>query len=590
MSQDQYLTAPVASSEMPKGIPYIIGNEAAERFSFYGMKGILTIFMTKYLFLMGDEAGTPIERAEAIARYHDFTSLVYLTPVLGAFLADTVLGKYRTILSLSLVYCLGHLALAFMGSAGMSAENWMLSGLFLIALGSGGIKPCVSAHVGDQFGQSNGHLLTKVFGWFYISINVGAAASTLVTPLLLEWYGPHWAFGVPGALMAVATLLFWMGRKVFIHIPPRGKDFVRETFSVEGMVTIARLFVIFAFVAVFWALFDQTGSSWVLQAEDLDRNWLGIHWLSSQIQAVNPVMIVTLVPLFTYVIYPAIDKVFPLTPLRKISIGLFVMVPGFAIVAMLQTWIDSGQTPSIAWQLFAYAVLTASEVMVSITCLEFAYTQAPVSMKSVVMAVFLFSVSLGNYFTAGVNKFILVEKGDVASVTETTKELIAKADGDIRVYFENNGDTLPTTEAGAALLTSHVDEWGSALEYRMINRSSYKLVSLGPDKAQLSKDDVVHRVSIARPATNKEDANKALTWRESRLIELLGEEGKKQVERERGGVAAIEFDEELSVGGQNKLEGAAYFWFWTWTMLGTALLFVLVALWYTPKTYLQEEA
>ena len=132
---------------------------------------------------------------------------------------------------------------------------------------------------------------------------------------------------------------------------------------------------------------------------------------------------------FSYVIYPAIDKIFPLTALRKIAIGLFVMVPGFAIVAMLQSWIDAGETPNISWQLFAYAVLTASEVMVSITCLEFAYTQAPTSMKSVVMAVFLFSVSLGNYFTAGVNKFILVEKGDIASVTEVTKEHFGKQKG-----------------------------------------------------------------------------------------------------------------------------------------------------------------
>ena len=117
--------------------------------------------MTKHLFLLSDVAGEPMERAEAIARYHDFTSWVYLTPVLGAFLADTVLGKYRTILSLSIVYCLGHLALAFMGGPGMSAESWMMTGLYLIALGSGGIKPCVSAHVGDQFGKTNSHWLTK---------------------------------------------------------------------------------------------------------------------------------------------------------------------------------------------------------------------------------------------------------------------------------------------------------------------------------------------------------------------------------------------------------------------------------------------
>ena len=206
-----------------------------------------------------------------------------------------------------------------MGGPEMSAESWMMTGLYLIALGSGGIKPCVSAHVGDQFGKTNSHWLTKVFGWFYISINVGAALFTLATPLLLEWYGPHWAFGIPGVLMAIATVLFWMGRNVFVHIPPRGKAFVRETFSAEGILTILKLFVIFIFVAVFWLSSIRLiilGPS----GRRLDRNWLGIEWLPSQIQAVNPVMIVTLVPFFSYVIYPAIDKIFPLTALRKIAI------------------------------------------------------------------------------------------------------------------------------------------------------------------------------------------------------------------------------------------------------------------------------
>ena len=119
-------------------------------------------------------------------------------------------------------------------------------GLGLIAFGSGGIKPCVSAHVGDQFGKSNGNLLEKVFGWFYFSINLGAFASTLLTPWLLEHYGPHIAFGVPGALMVLATIFFWMGRKVFIHIPPGGMDFVREAFSKEGLSAIGRLAIIYA--------------------------------------------------------------------------------------------------------------------------------------------------------------------------------------------------------------------------------------------------------------------------------------------------------------------------------------------------------
>ena len=229
-------------------------------------------------------------------------------------------------------------------------------------------------------------------------------------------------------------------------------------------MTIGKLFIIFLFVAVFWALFDQTGSSWVLQAEDLDRNWLGIHWLPSQIQAINPIMIVTLVPVFSYVMYPAIDKVFKLTPLRKIAIGLFVMVPGFALVSLVQSWIDSGQTPSIAWQLFAYAILTASEVMVSITCLEFAYTQAPKSMKSLVMAVFLFSVSLGNLFTSVVNKVILVDSGDAKSIEAVTNQKLQAADALIRSHFSSNEARLPETSVGQAHLNGIVDKQGSPIQ------------------------------------------------------------------------------------------------------------------------------
>ena len=189
MAELKYLTAPVKSTEIPKGIPYIIGNEAAERFSFYGMKGILVVFMTKYLHILTDDPNlAAMNKAAAIEQYHDFTSWVYLTPILGALLADTILGKYRTIMSLSMVYCLGHLALAFMGTGGLTPESWMMTGLLLISLGSGGIKPCVSAHVGDQFGKSNAkQWLSKVFGWFYMSINVGAFISTLLTPWLLEW-------------------------------------------------------------------------------------------------------------------------------------------------------------------------------------------------------------------------------------------------------------------------------------------------------------------------------------------------------------------------------------------------------------------
>ena len=392
---------------MPGGIPYIVGNEAAERFSFYGMRAILVVFMTQYLVGVDGQLAVMGE-AEAKGWFHLFVSAVYFMPLFGALLSDGVLGKYRTIIALSLVYCLGHFALSL-----DPTRLGLALGLGLIAIGSGGIKPCVSAHLGDQFGHSNRHLLSRVFGWFYFAINLGAFVSTLAIPWLLEHKGPGVAFAVPGVLMVIATVCFWAGRRRFVHIPPGGAQFVREALSGEGLKTVGRLAVVYLFIAMFWALFDQTGSAWVLQAMHMDRVIFGVELLPAQIQAANPLLVMILIPVFSFWLYPAIDRYFPLTPLRKISIGLFVAALAFAIPTVAQMSIDSGGTPHIGWQLAAYVVMTAAEVMVSITALEFSYTQAPRAMKSFVMAFFMLSIAVGNLFTGAVNFLIAGDGGTV---------------------------------------------------------------------------------------------------------------------------------------------------------------------------------
>lgn len=407
MPKRSYLSAPRPTAGMPRGIPYIIGNEAAERFSYYGMRSILFVFMTRYV--MGADGDLAVmDDEQAKAWYHFFGTAVYATPLLGALLADIFLGKYRTILGLSVVYCLGHLALALDDTrAGLAI------GLGLIALGSGGIKPCVSAHVGDQFGASNARLLSPTFAAFYFSINLGAFVSTLLTPILLDRIGPHVAFGLPGLLMLLATLVFWAGRSEFVHIPPGRREFIRQLSSTEGLGALARLSVIFAFIAVFWSLFDQTGSAWVQQAAKMDRQLLGIEWLPSQIQAINPVLVMLLVPLFNFVVYPAVARVFDPTPLRRIGTGFFIAVLAYLLNAQIESWIAAGDTPSIAWQLLAYVILTSAEILISITALEFSYTQAPRALKSLVMALNLMSVALGNLFAAVVNLLIRDESGEV---------------------------------------------------------------------------------------------------------------------------------------------------------------------------------
>jgi POT family proton-dependent oligopeptide transporter len=408
MTNSQYLSAPLKTDKYPPGIPYIVGNEAAERFSYYGMNSILVIFMTQYLM---NAQGQPDHMTDTRAEewYHWFVSAVYFLPVLGALLADAVFGKYLIILWLSVVYCFGHFTLAL-----NDTRLGLMLGMTLIALGAGGIKPCVSANVGDQFGATNQHLLPKIFNWFYFSINLGSAFSTLLIPWLLDKAGPKIAFGVPGIAMLIATIVFWMGRRKFVHIPPAGAgNYARELFQRENLKALGNLLILVPFAAMFWALWQQNFSTWVVQSEKMDRHLFGYDWLPAQIQTVNPLFVLAMLPLFSYVVYPAAARFVKVTPLRRFGAGLWAVIGSFLIIAWIQTRIDAGQHPTILWQILAFVVLTAGEVLLSVTHLEFAYTQAPKKMKSLVMCTYLGSISLGNVFTAWVDGFIQNPDGTV---------------------------------------------------------------------------------------------------------------------------------------------------------------------------------
>ncbi len=421
-----YLTAPVPSKRLPKGIPFIIGNEVAERLSFYGMKAILFTFMTKYLTDANgaDAFYTKTQATEAVSW---FVSLAYFFPLLGAVLSDAILGKYKTILFISIFYCVGHALLALMDMpsafllATFSPEGFMMAGLMVIAVGAGGIKPCVSAHVGDQFGESNKHLLEPMFGWFYVAINVGAFAAYAALPAVLSHYGVGPAFAIPGIAMALATLAFWMGRYRFIHIPPAGLGYFKRAFTGQGLKIIGKLAPIYALIAVFYSLYDQTGSAWIDQANRMDRVVFGFELHEAQIGAITPLGIVLFVPFFAYVLYPFVGRFIKLTALRKAGFGMFLMVAAYVLTSTIEEWIIAAELagsapPSIGWQVLAYAILTASEVFVAVTLLEFSYTQAMPQMKSFIVGFFYLAQSAGNAFTALVNRFTMDENGNTTLV------------------------------------------------------------------------------------------------------------------------------------------------------------------------------
>ena len=191
-------TTAAPTARLPRQIPYIIGNEACERFSFYGMRNILVQFLVSSVIL----AYVPEAERQGVAKdvFHSFVIGVYFFPLLGGWLADRYFGKYNTVLWFSLVYCAGHACLALFEDS----RNGFYTGLFLIALGSGGIKPLVVSFCGDQFTAANKHLAKLVFDGFYWTINFGSFFASLLMPLFLRNFGPAVAFGIPGVLMFLA--------------------------------------------------------------------------------------------------------------------------------------------------------------------------------------------------------------------------------------------------------------------------------------------------------------------------------------------------------------------------------------------------
>ena len=453
---------PDPQAPIPAQIPFIIGNEGCERFSFYGMRNILTVFLVSSLLTYLPEA----ERAGAAKDvFHTFVIGVYFFPLLGGWIADRFFGKYHVIFWLSLVYCVGQLCLALC----VNNRNGFYAGLLLIALGSGGIKPCVSSFVGDQFDQTNKHRAKVVFDAFYWIINFGSFFASLLMPIFLRSLGPAIAFGVPGALMFVSTVILWLGRKRYIMVPPAPPDphsFLRVSGTalasgrpgqvlavlgglaavasfifvpkgdfviaaclalvaviafggtgvwlqlegararhpaeaVDGVRAVLRVLVLFALVTPFWSLFDQKASTWVLQADAMTKP----HWFqSSQMQALNPLLVMLLIPFNNLVLFPALRRSgIAVTALRRMTSGIAFSGLAWVVVGFMQLVLDHGTAFTITWQMLPYVLLTMGEVLVSATGLEFAYSQAPLAMKGALMSFWLLSDTIGNMWVLVVN-------------------------------------------------------------------------------------------------------------------------------------------------------------------------------------------
>jgi len=246
-------------------------------------------------------------------------------------------------------------------------------------------------------------------------------------------HGPAVAFGIPGILMGIATLIFWLGRNQYVKIPPTGKNphsFVAVVQSalknrgrlgsfldgarvehpdeaVEGAKAVFRVLSIFAFIPFFWMLFDQKASTWVVQARSMDLRVGTWNFEPSQMQLVNPALVMLLIPVTTGIVYPFFKRLgWELTPLRRMPIGMALGATSFVIAGLLNVPVASGQKISVVWQVLPYVVLTIGEILVSVTGLEFAYTQAPLTMKSVIQSFWNLTTAAANLAVALASAFV----------------------------------------------------------------------------------------------------------------------------------------------------------------------------------------
>ncbi|KAK4036171.1 solute carrier family 15 member 1 [Daphnia magna] len=351
----------------PKSVFFIVINEFCERFNYYGMRTVLTLYMKQILDFSEDKA---------TVLYHTFLMLCYFTPIPGAILADTYLGKFKTIAILSCIYAFGSILLAVAAIPNFLPQTgFSMTGLLIIAIGTGGIKPCVSAFGGDQFVRpQQDRQLEAFFSVFYFSINAGSLISTFITPILREdvnCFGDETcyplAFGVPAILMIVAVIIFIAGKPLYTIKKPEGNimgeffkcighaisrrfkskgekhdhwlDFASDKFDKQLIEDVKRvLAVAFVFIPlpVFWALYDQQGSRWTFQATRMNGDLGGFVLKPDQMQIINPLLILLLVPLFEAVIYPCFKKSGLLTPLRRIGCGLVLCGLSFVISGFLE--------------------------------------------------------------------------------------------------------------------------------------------------------------------------------------------------------------------------------------------------------------
>ena len=419
-----YVTARLKGTELfghPIGLYALFMTEMWERFSYYGMRALLVLYMTDYLLsdparaervlgmdglaaLLAKVFGPLTVQQLSSQIYGLYTGFVYFTPLLGGLLADRILGRYRTVYLGCVLMAIGHFL--------MASEALFLLALIVLVLGNGCFKPNITTQVGDLYPEGDPRR-DSAYTIFYMGVNTGAFLSPLVCGTLGQVVGWHWGFGAAGVGMVVGLFIYWLGS----GLVPRSASAQPANSAARAAETkqpltrgewqaLAALVVLCALNITFWAVYEQQGNTLQLWA-DKRTDWtvLGFNLPSTWYQSFNPVMIVLFAPLLTAFWAWRTRRGRPSTSIGKIALGSVLLGLGYIGMVLAARVVPEGQRGGLHWLVSTTAVFTIGELYFSPVGLSLVNKVAPARLASTMMGFWYLSSFFGNYLTGYLGTF-----------------------------------------------------------------------------------------------------------------------------------------------------------------------------------------
>jgi POT family proton-dependent oligopeptide transporter len=394
----------------PRGLAYLFATEMWERFSYYGMRALLVLYMVKFLLDPQRMAGVvglasfktmletifgPLATQPLASQIYGFyTGLVYLTPIFGGLLADRVLGQRRTVIIGATLMAVGHFMMAF--------EQLFLFALGFLILGNGAFKPNISTQVGSLYPPGD-RRRDRAFSIFYVGINLGAFLAPLVCGTLGEEMGWHYGFAAAGVGMTLGLAIYLLGTPYLPEDALARRAPLQQPLDRNGRQAIVALLLLFAPVSLFWATYEQQGNTIALWADQFtDRRFLGGEIPVTWFQAFNPFMIFAFTPII--VAFWRWQGRREQSTIAKLAIGCLLNALAY-LVMMAAAWSAGGGKADWLW-LFAYfVVITIGEIYLSPTSLSLVTKMAPASLLSMMMGVWLSTSFVGGFLAGYLGTF-----------------------------------------------------------------------------------------------------------------------------------------------------------------------------------------